>query len=618
MCFNGCMPFKKFYHQDLNSDQEVSFILELTSILQNEFHKKIVLSIKSNKSLDHLIDQFNWIEKPVVVHREINPDECWIDLSAKPNIPKDCESIVSSESDLSGEKVHKISSHLIRSQIKYPELITSLAWSVARAIAHDDFYKSEPQKTITVVSTNEVNEWISLIEAASAIIAYWYRYQDSCTRVELLDLSKGIQKSQAKKVALESDLLVVVKISPTTSQFIKLTRRINPDCKMIFHCFESASVYFANTFLYGIDEDLYQQDLWIMSCKADAELANLAWKNIKTAVIPLKSVDMHIAYSKKQYECSHIYYFGRISEQKNLIASLYAVALVARKMREYGRKFKVYGYEDFLGVPNLRIPSQGYLEYLYATVKLLGIKDLVEFRPAVEVNKIEEELSQGIFLSPSIHSDENFGLVAFRAMKIGTPVILSKWGGHIDHTTSFAGIEYVDVFETNSGPEVNPYQIAKILLKIWDKKPIIKYVLKEFQKLPLEWKGNDKLLPTDLKLEINNRVAETHPWIHRKWPLYGKIFTSHLDPKFLSAQRIYGARKLPAMINRKGVISPMVSITSIKIKVKDPRIGVLRFARRGKPEVELNQLGTDKKYHVSLPEISWLWENGYIYLRESL
>lgn len=67
MCFNECMPFKNFYHQDLNKDHEVSFILELTSILQNKFQQKIALNIKSERSIDHLIDQFKRITKPVVI-----------------------------------------------------------------------------------------------------------------------------------------------------------------------------------------------------------------------------------------------------------------------------------------------------------------------------------------------------------------------------------------------------------------------------------------------------------------------------------------------------------------------------------------------------------------------
>lgn len=618
MCLNECMPFKKFYHQDLNSDHEVSFILELTSILQNEFHKNILLNIKSERSLDQLIEQFIWTSKPVIVQREINTDECWIDLSHNSKIETTGYVIVSSESDLTGSKVHKIPAHLLNSKIKYPELITSMAWSVARAIANEDFYKSDPDKIITIVSTNEVNEWISLIEAASSIIAYWYRYQDSTTKVELLDLSQGIQKAQANKVALASDCLVIVKISPTTSQFIKLTRMINPDCKMIFHGFESASVYFANTSLYGIDEYLYQQDLWIMSCEADAELAKLSWKNIKTEVVPLKTLDLHKASEKKTNTCKHIYYFGRISEQKNLNASLFAVSLVADEMRKHGRKFKIFGYEDYLGVPNLRIPSSGYLEDLWATVKQLQIRDLVEFHPAVPVDKMEEELAQGIFLSPSIHSDENFGLVAFRALKMGTPAILSKWGGHIDLSSSFKNIEYVDVFETSSGPEVNPCQIAKILLKVWNKNPVIEEIKRQFKKLPLEWNGKDKLLMSDLKLEVVKRVSDVHPWTLRKWPLYGKIFKNNHDPKYLMAQRIYGAGKLPVRKKQEQLISPLVSMNSREIKIKDPRLGVLRHPRQGNAEIELNQLGTNKKYHLSLPESNWLWENGYIYLRESL
>ncbi len=614
MCFNECMSFKKFFYLDSNNDQEVSFILELTSILHNDFNTNTSLHIKSYRPLAHLIDKFKWNERPVVSEREISQDECWIDFSAdaKKHIGSHVPALVSSSCDISGNNVYKIPAHLLYSQLKFPELITSLAWSVARAIDQHDFYISEPQKIITVLSTNEVNEWISLIEATASIIAYWFRYQDSSIKVELLDLSQGIQ-SHAGKVVLSSEYLVIAKISPTTSQFIKLARTINPESKMIFHGFESASVYFANTSLYGIDGYLHEQDLWIMSCKADAELAKLAWKNIRTEVVPLKLIDHHKNEIEKSDSRKDIFYFGRISEQKNLEASLFAVSLIADEMRKKNRKFRIFGYEDYLGVPNLKIPSWGYLEDLYTLVKLLGIKDLVEFRAAVQVDKMEELLKHGVFLSPSVHSDENFGLVAFRSLRIGTPVILSKWGGHIDLASYFSKIEYVDVYETTSGPEVNPCQIAECLLEVWKENPVIQERKCPFIKLSLEWGAITPMQMTNLKLEVVKRVADAHPWTISKWPLYGKIFKNHRDPNYLQAMRVYGAQKIPGAFEGSGLISPLVSITSKQIKIKDSRLGVLRLSRQGKAEVALKQLGTNKIFHLSFPESSWLWENGYIY-----
>lgn len=619
MCFNECMSFKKFFYLDSNNDQEVSFILELISILQNDFNQNSILHLKSDRILDSLIDQFKWNVRPVVSGREISQDECWVDFSAdaQKNIGSHTPALVSSSAYFSGNNIYKISSHLLSSQFKFPELITSQAWSVARAIDEHDYYSSAPQEIITIVSTNEVNEWISLIEATASIMAYWYRYQTSSIKVELLDLSQGVQ-AQASKVALSSEYLVIVKISPTTSQFIKLARTINPESKMIFHGFESASVYFANTGLYGIDCYLYDQDLWIMSCQADAKLAKLAWKIIRTEVVPLKFIDQHKNEIKKPVERKDIFYFGRFSEQKNLEASLFAVSLVADEMRKNNRKFKIFGYEDYLGVPNLKIPSRGYLEELYNLVKLLGIKDLVEFRPAVQVDKMEELLKHGVFLSPSVHSDENFGLVAFRALRIGTPVILSKWGGHIDFAAYFSNIEFIDVFETSSGPEVNPCQIAECLLEVWRKKSVIQELRFSFSKLSLERGANIPLQMTDLKLEVMKRVADTHPWTVRKWPLYGKIFKNHKDPNYIQALRAYGAGKLSRTFEGEGLISPLVSITNKQIKVKDSRLGVLRLPRQGSVEVELKQLGTNKIFHLSFPESSWLWENGYIYSKGDL
>lgn len=625
MCSNECMPFKKFYSLDSNNDLEVSFLLELTSILQIEFNENIILYIQSGRSLQHLIDAFNWTRKPIVGPREVESDECWLDLTNELNlqvtkhIEEGREAIISSGVNLSGHRVKKIPGHLLSAPLKIPAVTTSLAWSVAKTIKEENFYTSEPHKVITVVSTNEVNEWISLIEATAAIIAYWYRYQNANTRVELLDLSQGIQKAQANKVAVNSDHLIIAKISPTTSQFIKFARAINPECQIIIHGFESSSVYFANTFLYGLDDILYEEDLWIMSCKSDDELAKKAWQKINTAIVPLKELNLHQPELKKLTERKDILFFGRISEQKNISASLMAVAVVAERMRHEKRKFKIFGYEDYLGVPNLKIPSQGYLEDLYSLVKKLHIDDLVEFHHAVQVEQMEEILSGGIFLSPSVHSDENFGLVAFRALRMGTPVILSKWGGHIDLGSYFSGIRYVDVFETSSGAEVNPYEIAKNLLKVWDKNPVIHEQKKAFQLLPLGGKGLNKLLQTQNRSIVIDRIVDAHPWTFRKWPLYGKIFKGHKDPNNLLAQRSYGAQSQKKFAPHEGALSSLVSVNETEIKVKDSRLGVLRKQRKNEAKkVELKQLGTDKIYYVSFPEWNWLWENGYIYPKGEL
>ncbi len=617
MCFNECMPFTKYYFLDSNNDDEVSFILELISILQIDFSQKVTLVIKSQRKLDHLVNEFNWLSVPEMSTREIASTECLLDLFKENNAHRSDGGaiLVSSTSNISGKNVFKISSHLLTSAIKHEEVTTSLAWSVANAIIKRDFYQEEPRKIITIVSSDEVNDWISLIEATVSIMAYWYRYQTSDTILNLLDLSKGIQKSETNKISMNSECMIIVKISKTTSQFIKLTRTLNPACKMVFHGFESASVYYANTFLYDVDSCLYEEDLWIMSCQADAELAKLAWKKIKTKVVPLKKIEFHKKSLKTDTEKKHLYFFGRISEQKNIEASIFAVALIADEMRKSRRKFKIFGYEDYLGVPNLRVPGQGYLEELYGIVKRLGLTDLVEFYPAVHVQKMEEELRQGIFLSPSVHSDENFGLVAFRALRLGAPVILSKWGGHKDLAHHFSGIEYVDVYETKTGPEINPCQIAHAALQIWKKNSIISELKYNQEMISLEWSESHPLEPSHLKAGIINRIKDSFPWGMRKWPLYGKIFQNHQDPNYLAAQRIYGAVNLPSMPKIDMIVSPLVRILPNEIKVKDARLGVLRYSRKGEQKIKLKQLGTDNFFHLSLQESKWLWENGYIFLK---
>jgi glycosyltransferase involved in cell wall biosynthesis len=577
----------KFYLIQSDNEDEVIFLLGVTSILQIDFNDPAEIFIKTSQEIDHLIDKFVWKRRPETGDREIKSDETLLDQL-------------------------EIPSHLLKSFHSGFNVLVSRAWSVANLIHEKNFSRSSPKYRMTFVHADEVKDWRSLIEATDALVANWYKYKNHEWDLTFLDLSQGISPGVSKRAAFETDVFIISKISPTTAQFIKLVRTINPKAKMIIHAFESPSVYFANTYLYDLEKYLYEEDLWLMSCEADKKLAELSWENINSEIMPLKTPSRFLN-TKISTTSKNIFYFGRISEQKNLHEALMAIFLIAPQMREESRKFIVYGYEDFLGLPNLRIPSQGYLEYIYRFTTQLGLSDLVEFHPAVPQDTILEKLKEGIFLSTSIHSDENFGLVAYRALNAGIPVILTDWGGHKDFRHSFTNVNFIPVYGSRKTPHINPFELAEILLKVPALETPEKIAKNHFT-IDLSGIEPIKLLkPSALKIGISEKLKNTFPWSPRKWPLYGKVFTSFDDPNFQTAMKIYGAKERKKARPENTVLLPSVKITEGEIVDHGCLTGILRLQRKNENKnIPLKQLGKEREVLVSLPEWSWLWENGLV------
>ncbi len=598
------MESNHFYATHLDNDDDVILLLGITSILQFDFNESAEIYFHTTRNIDHLINRFNWKKKPEFGVREFLANEKILKL-------KDGEFEVHS-----GDTVNFIPKHLLSVQHPSSAVLISQAWVIAKVIHEKKFSEKAPSKKIAFVYTNEVKEWISLLEANEALIAKWYRQRDAETELVLIDLTKGVQADIVGKTAFASDQVVIAKITLSTSQFIKSIRSINPDIKLIIHAFESPSVYFANTHLAGLDKYLYESDLWLMSCRADLELAKLSWQKINAEVFPLKSPDLFLNTEIKS-EMRNVIYVGRISEQKNLHEAIVAISLIADEMRGSQRKFKIYGYEDFLGLPHHRIPSLGYLEMLYKLVSRLGLSDIVEFHPAVPQDKILDILKEGVFLSPSFHSDENFGLVAFRALNHGLPVILSDWGGHRDFGSAFTNVNVLSLHQSAKTPHLNPFDLADILLKVWSNNPPQKRKVPWRKVAPSEENSRALMKASVIKIGIEKRIENSYPWAQRRWPLYGKIFKSFADTNFHVANKCYGAlplKKRPPQVG--SLVSPFIKVSAKEIKILDCTTGVLKYPRRDDSRnIQLKQLGNDSLIALSLSEFEWLQENGHVYLR---
>ncbi|HEX4925145.1 MAG TPA: glycosyltransferase, partial [Bdellovibrionales bacterium] len=204
---------------------------------------------------------------------------------------------------------------------------------------------------------------------------------------------------------------------------------------------------------------LTKQDQFISSCSADARALRLCLHGAKVHVIPFPLG----AKARKPRVVANppLVYVGRVSEQKNLhtlIWSLWVLkAVFKRPMR-----LSIYGREDGYGSPNMNLHTPNLGRRLKALAKRLGVEALIEWRGHCESATLEREVysKHHVFVSASLHADENFGLAAFRSLCSGNPAALTRWGAHTDLYRKFRGrVRLARVYRGSHGPFVSPLEL---------------------------------------------------------------------------------------------------------------------------------------------------------------
>ena len=103
-------------------------------------------------------------------------------------------------------------------------------------------------------------------------------------------------------------------------------------------------------------------------------------------------------------------------------------------------KLTIFGDEDNLGSPNMGILSNSYKDFLLSLISMLKVEDLVAFKGFVSRKIIDKYLAETdfIYVSPSLHADENFGMSPFNILKNGGYCLLSDWGGFSEYRNYFS------------------------------------------------------------------------------------------------------------------------------------------------------------------------------------
>lgn len=153
-----------------------------------------------------------------------------------------------------------------------------------------------------------------------------------------------------------------------------------------------------------------------------------------------------------------ILYTGRISLQKNILASIKSIAQLAH--RNPGRKivFVAAGSFDDLGAPQWgRVGPLGtsyqMWDHCVQSALVQTAKNLrIEYLGHLSIAALAPWYSAAdLFLSLSLHHDEDFGMSAGEAACSGLPAVLTDWGGYSDFAVASDQVQLIPVKLSEAG-----------------------------------------------------------------------------------------------------------------------------------------------------------------------
>ncbi|MCB0368521.1 MAG: glycosyltransferase [Bdellovibrionales bacterium] len=167
-----------------------------------------------------------------------------------------------------------------------------------------------------------------------------------------------------------------------------------------------------------------------------------------------------------------ILYSGRLSLQKNILYLIEAFDFFRRSIR--GKvKLCLVGWVDDLGLPYIgKSRLSGMMDYeIQFLIKKLFYPDAVSMIqylgnvPNESLNKIYN--AADLFVSPSTHNDEDFGMSVGEALLTGASAVLTDWGGY----SQFASIskDLVSLIPVIKSKDKNSPDFQKLIIQLIDK-----------------------------------------------------------------------------------------------------------------------------------------------------
>lgn len=318
---------------------------------------------------------------------------------------------------------------------------------------------------IVILKSKKNLVWVSMNEIIPWIIRLWERWSlKRGHKVLVLD----VDEDETTKIFSElftSDLVIVTSFTTSMARVIYLARKkLQMPLKCVVYLHNQATIACWPFYEWKMGDVLDTGDIFVGSCSRDKASMDACFKNAQTVVHPFSLDEYSLQINPPaQTDIAHFVFIGRISPQKNLHTAIWALHLLTIDQPELKWKFELYGSEDHYGSPLMGIGCDTYQEFLTELIEKYELTERIIFRGFQDRSKIQEEMSdhQRIFLAPSLHSDENFGMAAFRSLSQGHKVLLSDWGGHGDYKDHFKeNLFLVKVRESQSGPCIDAQDLT--------------------------------------------------------------------------------------------------------------------------------------------------------------
>jgi hypothetical protein len=483
----------------------------------------------------------------------------------------------------------------------------------------------------TIIFTSKKNfEWTSMQEIIPFIEKAWLNTQSQEHHVELIDIDDSSIFKNAKKVMV-ADQVVMTCFTVEMSLGLSVLRdQLKLDFRIFYYVHGSASIGHWPLFNYKLGSTLRKSDVFVLTCDGDKRLTQLTLPDVITLKHPfLNDRNSEIKNTEKIEE---LVYIGRISEQKNLHSLFFGISLIKDYLRDRKIKLRIFGGEDNLGSPNMAKKSCSYQMFLEDLSKNVEIEDLIIFEGHVSRDHLDKYLESTsiLYIAPSLHSDENFGMSPYNVLKKGGRCLLSDWGGFSEFRNWFGDqVTYLDIHSGEYGPFLSVTNIGDMIKKgleistsssdknfesYYSFESISNILLEEVNKENLDHSKMEHTLLVGELMKARDYYKSNSSNIRKNNG--AQIFSGYNDSKALPFLEGY-AHTLTALqvyeTDRSYKALPWVEFTNKYIYLKDPRISEITILREKNEtrDFKVNQLDVD--FLLSKREFEKIYSLGYLY-----
>jgi glycosyltransferase involved in cell wall biosynthesis len=286
-------------------------------------------------------------------------------------------------------------------------------------------------KKISILSTQQNYKWVSMREVLPSIEKCWVMAcNDQLFDHKLINADTEPLRNYIHFL-MECDLIVVIAFNETISKLMRQIRlNFYISAPFVLHLYGHGTLGLWPQYRFGVLEIMTNQDIFIGTCPGDIACVKLTSSNAHVLDIPYPHFPLEQTVSITAIPTKVFAYIGRITDQKNLDILIEAYHLL-HSQNSGVLPLYIYGKEDYFGSPNMGIVSTECLQNLKELVKEYGLTEKIIFKGFIERELLYQELSEShIFVSPSTHSDENFGMALMRSLALGASAVVSDWGGH--------------------------------------------------------------------------------------------------------------------------------------------------------------------------------------------